>query len=328
MKDNFLLESLSRSVFLELRQSGYLYGDYTCKKKALLEQHGVKSDIEDYVNVLKDELDVLRQNDSVVISDNIFKNIDGCFFEDLHLVISSDLDFSITYPVVLNKNGKIQNFKCDIKINKKDSFREKLNQIIERFYHEFNHLYEEYCRLTKGAPSMFDRIASNDSVYRKISGVVELDDNNETFKETIQMMNQVLYLLDDTESNAFTASVHASLFDRVKDKINDIQKTDRLHFFVKIEKILTDIIKNDPTYIRFEKVRDVINVLLSEPHRAYYIEMYWKELFGKNTSYHFIMKKLKTLFTKKWKHFRTIASKAVYDAYLKYTIRPVPELDF
>lgn len=327
MNDNFLLESISRSVFLELQQSGYLYGDYVRGKQALFERHGVKSDIEEYAKVLKKHLMVLNQNDTVVINDNIFKNINGCFFENLHLTISPDLISSMAYPVVMNKRGKIHDFKCDIKTSTGISYNEKVNQVIERFYHEFNHVYEEYCRLMKGAPSMFSRITDNDSVYRKITSVAELDEDNKTFRDTIHTMNQILYLLDDTESNAFTASVHASLTDRVKEKIENIQKEDRLNYFNKIEKVLTDIIKNDPTYIRFEKARENINTLSCEIYRAYYIETYWKELFDKETSFRFIIKNLKNLFNKKWKHFRTIASKAVYDAYIKYTIRPVPELD-
>lgn len=325
--DNFLIECLNRSVFLELRQSGRCYGDYACKRKMLLERHGVKSDIEVYADVLKNHLGELRKNDTVIIMDNIFKDIDGCFFDEFCLKISSDLESSITYPVVLNKNGNIRLFKCDIKINSREPYHVKVEHIIERFYHEFNHVYEEYCRLVKGAPSMFDRITDKDSVYRKISGGASVDDNMR-FKNTINMINQILYLLDDTESNAFATSVHVSLTEKVKKRIEDIQKTDRLTDFTTIENVLTDIIKNDSTYTRFERARENINILSSDISRAYYVETYWKELFGKETRHYIIMKKIKSLFAKKWKHFRITASKAVYDAYLKYTIRPVPELGF
>ena len=299
-------ESVKRSLFIEYWCNNNRMFEFRKRTKEMLyEEHGIKSDIDIYWNILKEYIQN-NENTVIEINDNIFSNIPGCFFKDVNIIIwlSSGTSNAITMPTKLN-NGKIEVFNTMFNL---DSF--KLSDVIKElrplFYHEFMHLYEDYMRLTNDTKSIHD--IATDTGYGYIANLYQC-----SIEKLRKSLYYLIYFLYDFEVNAIVGNIAS--------EIKDLDYIPRNH------KDANKILKELKTYKLFNDVGNIINYFKSltiydikkdEDKKIIsksidIIIDAWEEATNKKSTFDDILNKLEKMFVSKFRKFKVVASKLLYD---------------
>ena len=297
-----LNESINKTLFIELYCCEKFFLNFTNNNRTeLFEKYGIKSDIDIYFDELYSyAYNNLMKHRDITITENIFSNIPGNFIDNMSISISfvDRLSGGGTQNIKLGTNNKLSNVDIIIEID--DSAVNIRKELRRCFYHEFNHVYEEYNRLLKNKKSMFsDNDYPNYTTYLNT-----LNDDNTKGLELI--FANMMYIFTCFESHAFITNVHSDL----KEYIGEVPcNMDGAINVVKSTKIYSQMrsIYNNICYLKENVEQD---------KGIFVIERAWLKATGEKKSAVKIIKKLESLFERRWNKFLGIMSHVIHDVFV------------
>lgn len=288
----YLEETLKRSLFLEsyLREHKRLDEG----RNRLLEERGIVPNIDAYIAVFLNFLNK-HVNDfgSYTMNQNNFRNIKGCFFNDVNIKIKwkergPNNGFTNSY-IELEEDGKLDMLL--LSFNFAGERWEMLQHARTLFAHELTHAYEAWQRLRKKGRSLFN--VSHTTRYRE---VMRLRSSEDSLEKRIGYIN---YYLFQFETNAYAASIREYLTPWAE-SLSNVNEA-------------WEIVKSNVTYRNYIIIGEWINELGMMESMAKDIEDIWYGITGKHLSYGKILKKFHALYEKRWNQLRTVIGKACFD---------------
>ena len=296
--NKYLHDTVENSIVLEdyLRNG---FGKLNEQKTILLEKHGMIPNVERYINVFINFLK--RHKDSYgefILTHNNFNKIENCFFSNVNIVVNKQEKGGNTGYLVgnitnLNKEGKIDTLKLNFTISGKD-WNGFLSRARNLFAHELTHAYEIYMRLKKGQrPYTSDNYISSYVTANNLK-----DSNNSTPLE--KKISYIVYYLFDFETNAYAASLYPSL---LYDASKWVSPQDGLK-----------LIEENVTFMNYKIIYNWIEDIANTKEKNA-VEQIWLQITKKHLSHNKIIKKMFSLYEKRWNQLRKVIAKVCLDAF-------------
>ena len=296
--NKFLHDTVENSIVLE----DYLlngFGKLNEKKNILLEKHGMIPNVEQYINVFINFLK--KHKDSYgkfILKQNNFNKIENCFFSNVDIVVNKQEKggnggYLVGNNFGLNEDDKINTLRMNFTLSGKD-WNGFVNRARNLFAHELTHAYEIYMRLKKGQRPY----TADDYISSYITANDLKDSSNSTSLE--KKIGYIVYYLFDFETNAYAASLYTSLLygapkwatpqDGLKQIEENVTFNNYKIIYNWIEEIANTNNKND-------------------------VEEIWLQITKKRLSYNKIIKKMTSLYYKRWNQLRKVIAKVCLDAF-------------
>lgn len=305
-KKNILEQILENHLFLEFSMHGNthegiqnLFEGYDL----LLEKHGIIPNINTYarraLNYFKPQMKGNKSVKTVRLTDNIFSDIDNCFFKNVNVVL--------TYTYSENKKGSdastnlfsIDTLTMDIYVT---SNHENFDsEFLSIFAHELTHIYENYQRIKNNDKDggLYNAL-TNDGYFKNKKWYERSANIND------DKVKYIRYYLTKPEISAY---------------INNIKQEVDYFFennFCSSSREVLKVIKNTTTFknveIAFNLILSIINETNPEVQNNT-VEMWNKYTNKPIKNFKQLQKVMYFTYIKRYRHFITNLCKMVYDVY-------------
>lgn len=311
MLNKILENDLKKSLFIEYYYGRKIIPSYflTENKQTLCEEHGIMPHMDEYIDTFLDYMHNIAFEEkpkSFILSDNIFRNIENCFFQDVWFTIE----------LCKTENSNVNAY---IKTERQPEFEDgKLECISGKFHiycpeerfdsalatmlaHELTHAYENYLRIKSNAPSLYDVL--------KHSNYSNNTDRRGSTVYDRKMISHIVYYTTKFEVNAYAASIYGTLKAHANE-MQDAQDTlDIIKFYSNAYQAFVTLGK----YI--QGLNDNFN---NGQLNTQIVEDAWLSAMGEKRNCKSIIKKVTALYNKTWRKIKKVTSKICYDVYEKY----------
>jgi len=302
-----LNEEIKKSLFIEFYYGRKIVPSYylTENKNLLCEKHGIIPNMDYYIDAFLDFINTLNFTDkkqTTVLTDNIWKDIEGCFFKDVNIKINYCVsDKSNVKGVFTGMASELVDGKIPLLRGEFIIFT-GVHQIEEHtsaiFAHELTHAYEEFKRKKNGAESLFD-------YARKIN----YDKNVDRYYSTVdaeRAISNLVYFTTNFELRAYIGSIYGAL----KSNVDKIKASADAFEIIKNTVVYQNYIVNGMNLDYLWKTFDTSNAKI--------IEQAWYNATGKKGKAYDILSEIEKRYNKQWKKLKRTVAKIAYDVYEKY----------
>lgn len=311
MLNRILENDLKKSLFVEYYYGRKIVPSYflTENKHTLCEEHGIMPHMDEYIDIFLDYMhgfSFSEEPQTIVLKNNIFSDIENCFFNDILLAIElcKTEKSNVHGYMYLNHNAEIEDNKFSLVRGRfhiyctEDRLDSSLATILA---HELTHLYENYKRITSHTASLYDVITNTN--YSNNT------DRYGSTKYDRKLISHIVYYTTKFEVNAYTASIYGTLKSHADELIDAHDALDIIKFYSPVYQNFTLF----GTYIQ-----DLNKKYIDGELDDRVIEDAWYSSTGERKKCGYIIKKLASLYNKSWRKLKKVISKMCYDVYEKY----------
>ena len=309
MEKNILKKILENHLFLEFSMHGNthegiqnLFEGYDL----LLEKYGIIPNINTYarraLNYFKSQIKGIKNVKTVRLTDNIFSDIDNCFFKNVNVVL--------TYTYSEDKKGSdastnlfsIDTLTMDIYVT---SNHENFDsEFLSIFAHELTHIYENYQRIKNNDKNsgLFNAL-TNDGYFKNKKWYERSANIND------DKVKYIRYYLTKPEINAY--------INNIKQEVDYFFEN---NFCSSIRELLK-VIENTTTFKNVEIAFNLVLTIINETNPEVQnntVEMWNKYTNKPIKNFIQLRKVLYYTYIKRYRRFITKLCKMAYDVYDEY----------
>lgn len=309
MEKNILNKILENHLFLEFSMHGNTLEGVQVITEGygfLLEKYGVIPNIGTYthtaLNYFKPQIKGIKDKKIIHLTENIFSNIDNCFFENVNIMLE------YTYSDKLNGANADTRFlsvnSLNMRIYITSDYENFDQQFLSIFAHELMHVYENYQRIKNNDKHNGLINALKDDGYFKNREWHERSGNINDDK-----VKYVRYFLTKPEMNAY--------INNIKQEIDYFYENN----FCSSTKEVISVIENTTTFKNIEMAFKIVLTLINETdtnNQNNIVEMWNKYTNKPIKNFNQLRKVLYYTYIKRYRRFITKLCKMAYDVYDEY----------